>query len=151
MRGMKTIFVVMAIAIVILATSPKVWSASLSVGGDVIHAKGTSMIQFGMHPTPKWEIYTTIISDNRGHYLWGIGGERQVIKYRRCTGHFGLVWLDKTTSLNGTHLNFSTSARCRLTKRTNLLFRHWSHGTAIGIENNRANKGFNLLGIEWRF
>ena len=72
------------------------------------------------------------------------------IDYRFRSGHWtygpGGVWIDHTNRINGTKLNFNLSLGYDLSDRFSLTFRHMSH-FAAGIEKDRANAGWNFLGL----
>lgn len=63
----------------------------------------------------------------------------------------GAIWMDKTTSVSGTHWLFDVSLSYDLNRRVFVEYRHFSHGARLGIKKDVPNGGWNLIGIGLAF
>jgi len=77
-----------------------------------------------------------------GDYTWRHGGWRY---------GGGVVWIDETNEINGTHWNFELLLGYDFTPRFYAELTHYSHGSEIGIRKDLPNWGWNLLGIGYAF
>lgn len=114
---------------------------------DPIHGNGQPFLV--MEPG-HWHFSLTKTEENGT--LYGLGRKFLNSKLsENCESGIGLVWLNDTNKLNGTHTNFLLSTECNLSKSMYLSVNHYSHGAALGIEPNKNNFGWNLIGIGYRF
>lgn len=90
--------------------------------------------------------------DNSGPwYAWGMGIDYELLQDKEATLDIGIVWLDKVNRMNGTQLNSHFELQHKLTNQLSLSLSHISHGSKFGIEPNRPNRGWNWVGLTWRW
>ena len=75
----------------------------------------------------------------------GAGIDKQLFKKGNLSLDFGAMYLYHTNSKMGTNWNFITTFRYKA-----VVFRHISHGSALGIEPDKANAGYNFIGLEFK-
>lgn len=63
----------------------------------------------------------------------------------------GLAWITHATVLNGTQGNFGLHIRYQINANWSLVLDHYSHGRALGIEKDKSNRGWNLIGVAYSF
>lgn len=78
--------------------------------------------------------------------VWLVGVDHQW-RFNDWNLGLGVVKLSDTTRLNGTEWNFDLSAQYKLGGGAFIEFRHYSHGSMLGISKNESNRGWNFLGI----
>jgi hypothetical protein len=62
-------------------------------------------------------------------------------------GTLGVAHLSEVTKINGTKTNFLLGLRYVASKTISLELLHFSHGSALGIEQDKSNSGWNLIRI----
>lgn len=79
------------------------------------------------------------------------GVEREFCGERWC-GALGIARLSRLTELNGTKWNFMLGLRYKFSPEWSGGLIHFSHGSMLGIERDKANSGWNVLNVErtWR-
>jgi hypothetical protein len=66
--------------------------------------------------------------------------------------NLGAAYLAKKTEVNGTQLNFSGRVALNWGEHFRLFLIHFSHGgDTLGIAEDKANDGWNFLGLAYRF
>ena len=75
----------------------------------------------------------------------GVGADKNLFTKNGFSLDFGAMYLYQTNYKMGTNWNFMTTVRYK-----RLIFRHISHGSAFGIEPNKANAGYNFIGVEFK-
>jgi hypothetical protein len=78
-------------------------------------------------------------------------GADHVWTYSKWRAGFGVVWIDGTNDLNGTHWDFDLSLGYDLSSRAFVEYRHHSHGRKLGISKDASNDGWNLIGVGLAF
>lgn len=131
---------------------------SLSVTSDIRHAPGLSSwalrygdewgLRAGAIVMPTTKVRGVTMTETVGL----IGVDRRWRVAERLSVGLGAAWISDTTLLNGTRLNLDLSATWRIAGGAFIEFRHYSHGSMLGIGRGKPNKGWNLVGIgyEWR-
>lgn len=105
----------------------------LFAGGDIKHRPGSTYFS-----VEQYSAHLATLNHTGPGSLVVVGYEPVSIwKFR-----VGLAYLSDTTEISGTRLNFTLSY-----KQGHFCFRHYSHGTAVGIRRDRANAGWNLAGL----
>lgn len=79
-----------------------------------------------------------------------IGVDREFCATRWCAG-LGIVRINGLSYMNGTRYNFGLYARYLIDRHWSLDYIHFSHGSALGIADDKSNRGWNLLGIGYSF
>jgi len=121
----------------------------LAVAIDAPHSLGTSAL-FAQYTFPqKVGVYA-------GHWFSPDGdnsalGTEYYVKYKRLRMGLGSAYLFKLGPINGTHLNFSITSTYDIDENWRLFYRHFSHGSYLGIEKNKENSGWNLIGVLYKF
>jgi len=59
----------------------------------------------------------------------------------------GLVWIDEVNNVNGTRWNLDLSLAYDLSPRVFAEYRHYSHGSNIGIRTDLPNSSWNFVGF----
>ena len=141
----------------------------VSVGKDIYHLDNDSGERFraltfsgGLFPEAKkgFGFITYLeyadMEENKNEingHMWTIGFE-PIWKYKNFYAGLGLSMSEKKTPSTGTKWNFSIPIGFRFDlEKENLFidvnFRHRSHGSAFGIQENRSNSGLNLLNLQF--
>ena len=102
----------------------------LAIMIDGAHFKGESAVFLDAGPA----IVSTL----------GVGADKQIYKKGRLSFDFGAFYLYEKNDRMGTNLNFITTIRYRA-----LVYRHISHG-AFGIAPDKANAGYNFIGLQFQ-
>lgn len=119
----------------------------LSATADVVHAPGTSAI-FIDYRVP--QVPLTYIG---GYYQGPIGDSGLVAvellspRLLGCHAGIGPAYVQNINDANGTRWNFSLSLYCFRWKSAHFVVRHISHGADFGIAPDRANLGWNFVGV----
>lgn len=121
----------------------------LSATADIVHAPGTSAI-FVEHRPAQIPVATI------GGYYQGSRGDSALIavellspKVLGCRAGIGPAYVPNTNEVNGTRWNFSLSLYCYRLRSAELVVRHISHGADFGIARERANLGWNFVGLSF--
>lgn len=117
------------------------WSPALRIGEN-----GGYGLRLGHLRAPEWARHVPGVES-----LSYIGVEREWCGVRWC-GTLGVAKLTELTKINGTYYNFVLGVRYVIDKNWSLELTHFSHGALLGIENDKPNVGWNLLGVTytWR-
>ncbi len=118
------------ILLVMFFSIPIYANSSVSFTVDVSHFKGDSAIFIDTGPF----IVSTL----------GLGAEKTVYKKNHLSLGIGAIYLYQTNQKTGTNWNITTTLRYR-----SIIYRHISHGSLFGIEPNKANAGYNFVGLEF--
>lgn len=108
----------------------------LGVGADVVHKPGMGVAEL------RYDYATALAWRNN----YGLGGTYDVSRGRTEAG-LGLIYVRNTDEDLGTNLNFLLRAGYCWPKYC-LSIIHISHGSALGIEPDKANSGLNFLIME---
>ncbi len=106
-------------------------SMFLSIFLDASHFKGEPAVFLDSGPT--------IVSP------LGVGIDKRLAQTNTVSFDMGAFYLFKTNELMGTNLNFIITVRYK-----KLIYRHISHGATFGIAANKANAGYNFIGLEFQ-
>ena len=102
----------------------------ISLSLDITHFEGEKALFVEAGPA--------IISNH------GVGIDKQIFRKGEFQADFGVFRLYNTNSKMGTNWNFITTLRYGP-----VVMRHISHGSAFGIAPNKANAGYNFIGLEF--
>lgn len=119
----------------------------LSLTEDFLHAHGATLLsgRYGgawgvtagawldagdVHPKPHGFV--------GGNRVWTSGAWRAGV---------GAVWMDEKTNVSGTHWLFDISLSYEINRRFFVEYRHFSHGSKLGIKRDAPNGGWNLIGV----
>jgi len=146
---------VIALVLVLFGTLRQCHAAEFGITGlmEVTHREG-SYAGFVDLTGQSWSVYggqwrSIEFPGDNGPITKVAGGE-----YRTHIGQFyggvGLAYLTQLTPLNGTQLNFSLTAGLDLGP-FDLLCRHISHGSQLGIAPDKPNASWNWCGVRFGF
>lgn len=147
------IIVVVAVIIILLslfASHANADGPGVMVAREMTHDEGTNAV------------YVDYTGSFYSGYIgrWNseqFGGASNIIalEYRRalgpCFAGIGPSYIDQTTSLNGTQWNFSISIGCGKIGPFDVIARHSSHGSVLGIAEDKPNGGWNFVGLRMGF
>jgi len=114
---------------------------------DFVHAAGSTVLSGrygdGLGVRAGWWLHSVDASPAPrlllgADYAWTVS---------RWRPGLGAAWIDKTTSLNGTHWEIDTSLAYAITRRFFVEFRHYSHARKLGVRKDVPNGGWNLIGL----
>lgn len=124
----------------------------LSIGRDEMHSPGS--IAIVGHYGGSWGVtaaYWAHDSTERpsapnlalgGDYAW---------TWRDWRYGGGVVWIDQTDEINGTHWNFELLVAYDFSRHFYAELTHYSHGSDVGIKRDVPNAGWNFLGLGYAF
>ena len=126
------------------------WSPMLRIGVD-----GGPGLRVGSMQAPTWSrsIPAEVVEKNPNFKLDSVSFfevDYEVCGQRWC-GALGAARLDGLTFMNGTPWNFGLHVRYAITQHWSLVLDHYSHGTMLGIAQDKSNRGWNLLGVAYTF
>lgn len=124
------------------------WSPSLRIGKN-----GGYGLRIGHLRAPGWarEVPDELIAQKPAlkiDSLNYIGIEREWCDVRWCAT-LGAAKLTELTKINGTYYNFTLGLRYVIDKHWSIELTHFSHGSMLGIEKDKSNAGWNLLGVAY--
>jgi hypothetical protein len=67
------------------------------------------------------------------------------------TADLGVSYFDKKTMVEMSQFNFSIRTEWHISKDYFLGYQHFSHGSCLGYEENRVNKGYDMILIGMRY
>lgn len=125
------------------------WSPGLRVGQD-----GGWGVRYARMSRPTWarEIPQNLNLGSK----WQIESagllevDREFCGERWCGG-IGVAHINRVTPMNGTLWNFGLHVRYAIDKDWSIVLDHYSHGSALGIAQDKSNRGWNLLGVSYGF
>ena len=128
------------------------WGVAL--GADFVNfdPMGVVSLEAGRWPEKKkfgYQAYLEYADPSCDSTMWTVAGEA-LWRLNRLYVAGGLAYSDeKLCGKQGTQLNFSITIGARITKHLDLQWRHRSHGSALGIEDDEKNDGVNLIELRW--
>lgn len=144
--------------IMLISTYGSAAELSASIGKDVAHSNAGAVTAH--YRAGENELFLGALVDVEAGERGGerfAGGAVGFVGYERnvCSGAvrcgLGAAYLTKRAiPTSGTKANFSLSASVP-TSFGRVGVRHFSHGTKLGIEEGRANNGWNVVFVEYNF
>lgn len=148
---------------VVLAGSPAYAEFRIGLGTEFIHGQGywsPSLrigekwgLRIGALNAPVWaESVPEHIQrakpqfDLESHSYFGI--DREFCGSHWCGG-LGVVRINGLSYMNGTRYNFGVYGRYKIDKKWSIEYTHFSHGSALGIAEEKSNRGWNLIGLSY--
>jgi hypothetical protein len=124
------------------------WAPSLRVGYD-----GGIGIRYSRLTAPMWarEIPDEFAAQAARWKIESAGVyeiDKEFCGTRWC-GALGAAYINRHTVLNGTHWNFGLHIRYKIDHNWSLVLDHYSHGSMLGIADDKSNRGWNLLGVAY--
>jgi len=126
----------------------------LSAGIDVFRAPGTVVanVRYGGTWGARlgyWAYTTSDVGPQAPTVL--IGVDYMLTFWKKIRGGIGLAWIDGENNVNGTRWNLDTTLAYDLSDRVFVEYRHQSHGAVLGLDSDKPNGGWNIVGAGYRF
>ena len=140
------------------------WSPGIRIGKD-----GGYGLRFGSMRAPVWARRIpdniTVTDPRTGQRVsiplelgpeWKIDSisyvevDREFCGQRWCGG-IGAARLNGHTYMNGSTWNFGLHVRYAIDRQWSLVLDHYSHGSMLGIAQDKSNRGWNLIGVAYSF
>jgi hypothetical protein len=147
--GLWMVIVAVILMVLSFCTTARAEGFGISAMKEVTHDEAT-YAGFIDYTAPAWSAYVGQWRSDR------FGGRTRLAgaEYRRSLGPLfagiGTAWLDQTTPLNGMQWNFSITIGADL-GWADLLCRHISHASMLGIAPDKPNGGWNWCGAHLSF
>lgn len=124
------------------------WSPSLRIGQD-----GGFGLRVGRMQPPAWakSVPEEIRQEKPQFDLNAVSYvevDKEFCGERWCAA-LGIAKLSDKSYMNGTEWNFGVHFRYAMDKNWSLVLDHYSHGSMLGIEKEKSNRGWNLLGVAY--
>jgi hypothetical protein len=133
--------------------SERWWGVAVGADFRNFDPMPVASLETGMWPQNKkfgYQAYLEYADPSCDNTLWTVGGEA-LWRLHRVYVSGGLALSNETLcNTAGTKWNFSLAVGGRITKHLDLQWRHRSHGSDLGIDENTSNVGVNLIELRWR-
>jgi len=123
----------------------------VALSEDFMHASGSTLL--ALRYGGAWGVTAGgwLATDDVHPDPHGFAGANRVWTSGRWRAGLGAIWMDEETSVNGTHWLFDVSLSYDFTRRVYVEYRHFSHGSKLGIAKDKPNGGWNLIGVGLSF
>ena len=147
-----TLSVVLAFASLPATAGERWWG--VAVGADYINFDPMPVVSLetGMWPENKkfgYQAYLEYADPSCDNTLWTVAGEALWRLHRMYFGGGLGLSNERLCDEAGTKWNFSLVIGGRITKHLDFQWRHRSHGSDLGIDENTSNVGVNLIELRW--
>jgi hypothetical protein len=126
----------------------------VAVGADYVNFDPMPVVSLetGRWPEDKkfgYQAYVEYGNPSCDNALWTVAGEALWRLHKMYFAGGLALSNEELCDRAGTKLNFSLTIGGRITKHLDLQWRHRSHGSDFGIEDNKPNDGINLIELRW--